>query len=137
MSVEQQSRSKMELMNLENRYLNSIMDVTSTSNRLSPPRINNNSSLQYRLQVKKVDYHRRCSFSQGHAQAAKKMFRYFTLESLFLLLCLTMSLLILPLVLPPLPPPPFMLLLLPILIMALLMLFAFIPSHNATTHTCV
>ncbi|KAL1196589.1 Protein AUXIN-REGULATED GENE INVOLVED IN ORGAN SIZE [Cardamine amara subsp. amara] len=38
----------------------------------------------------------------------------FSLESLVLLVGLTASLLILPLVLPPLPPPPFMLLLIPI-----------------------
>ncbi|KAL0848455.1 hypothetical protein Bca101_021702 [Brassica carinata] len=39
---------------------------------------------------------------------------YFSLESLVILVGLTASLLILPLVLPPLPPPPFMLLLIPI-----------------------
>lgn len=51
------------------------------------------------------------------------------LESVLLLVCLTASLLILPLVLPPLPPPPLLLLLLPICILALLMLFAFMPSN--------
>ncbi|KAK4801671.1 hypothetical protein SAY86_022158 [Trapa natans] len=54
---------------------------------------------------------------------------YFTLESLFLLVCLTASLLILPLVLPPLPPPPFMLLLIPIGILGLLMVLALMPSE--------
>ncbi|WZZ17977.1 hypothetical protein YC2023_111066 [Brassica napus] len=39
---------------------------------------------------------------------------YFSLESLVLMVGLTASMLILPLVLPPLPPPPFMLLLIPI-----------------------
>ncbi|KAK8651149.1 hypothetical protein V6N13_140762 [Hibiscus sabdariffa] len=55
--------------------------------------------------------------------------RYFGLESLLLLICLTASLLILPLVLPPLPPPPSMLLLLPIAILTVLMLLAFMPSN--------
>lgn len=55
--------------------------------------------------------------------------KYFSLESLLLLICLTASLLILPLVLPPLPPPPFMLLLLPIAILTVLMFLAFMPSN--------
>ncbi|GFP90340.1 hypothetical protein PHJA_001177900 [Phtheirospermum japonicum] len=64
------------------------------------------------------------------------MFRYFTLESLFLLVCLTASLLILPLVLPPLPPPPLMLLLVPIFILALLMVLAFMPfGVREVTHS--
>ncbi|URD92483.1 hypothetical protein MUK42_01970 [Musa troglodytarum] len=53
---------------------------------------------------------------------------YFSMESFLILICLTMSLLILPLVLPPLPPPPSMLLLLPIAILGLLMILAFMPS---------
>ncbi|KAB2048135.1 hypothetical protein E1A91_A13G095600v1 [Gossypium mustelinum] len=55
--------------------------------------------------------------------------KYFSLESLLLLICLTASLLILPLILPPLPPPPFMLLLLPIAILTVLMFLAFMPSN--------
>ncbi|KAJ0246617.1 auxin-regulated protein [Hirschfeldia incana] len=55
---------------------------------------------------------------------------YFSLESLVILVGLTASLLILPLVLPPLPPPPFMLLLIPIGIMVLLVVFAFMPSSS-------
>ncbi|CAN7062181.1 unnamed protein product [Brassica oleracea var. botrytis] len=53
---------------------------------------------------------------------------YFSLKSLVLLVGLTASMLILPLVLPPLPPPPFMLLLIPIGIMVLLVVLAFMPS---------
>ncbi|CAN8254172.1 unnamed protein product [Cochlearia groenlandica] len=63
----------------------------------------------------------------------------FSLESLFLLVGLTASLLILPLVLPPLPPPPFMLLLIPIGIMVLLVVLAFMPSsscNNSKDLTC-
>lgn len=73
----------------------------------------------------KLEY--RTSFpSQGNVKGVS---RYFTLESMFLLICLTASLLILPLVLPPLPPPPLMLLLLPIGIMGLLMFLAFTPAN--------
>uniref|UniRef100_A0A7C8Z0T9 ARGOS-like protein n=1 Tax=Opuntia streptacantha TaxID=393608 RepID=A0A7C8Z0T9_OPUST len=67
------------------------------------------------------------SFSNGNS--GKKRSSYFSLESFFLLFCLTASLLILPLILPPLPPPPFLLLLLPIVILALLMILAFMPSN--------
>lgn len=56
---------------------------------------------------------------------------YFSLESMVVLIGLTASLLILPLILPPLPPPPFMLLLIPIGIMVLLMVLALMPSSNA------
>ncbi|EOA28087.1 hypothetical protein CARUB_v10024269mg [Capsella rubella] len=56
---------------------------------------------------------------------------YFSLESMVVLVGLTASLLILPLILPPLPPPPFMLLLIPIGIMVLLMVLAFMPSSNS------
>ncbi|KAL7127971.1 hypothetical protein ABFS83_14G284700 [Erythranthe nasuta] len=73
---------------------------------------------------RKLEYTR--SFSKGHGG---RIFRYFTMESLILLVCLTVSLLILPLVLPPLPPPPFLLLLLPICILGLLMILAFMPSN--------
>ncbi|KAF8041704.1 hypothetical protein BT93_A0338 [Corymbia citriodora subsp. variegata] len=65
-------------------------------------------------------------------RSAKRLFLasgYFSLESLYLLICLTVSLLILPLILPPLPPPPFMLLLLPIGILVVLMILAFMPSN--------
>lgn len=53
---------------------------------------------------------------------------YFSLQSFLVLLCLTASLLILPLILPPLPPPPFMLLLLPVGIFVVLLVLAFMPS---------
>ncbi|CAL1411631.1 unnamed protein product [Linum trigynum] len=61
---------------------------------------------------------------------------YFSLESLFLLIGLTASLLILPLILPPLPPPPFLLLLIPIGILVLLMFLALTPNaRDMTTYT--
>ncbi|XP_020249873.1 protein AUXIN-REGULATED GENE INVOLVED IN ORGAN SIZE-like [Asparagus officinalis] len=53
---------------------------------------------------------------------------YFSLQSFLVLLCITASLVILPLILPPLPPPPFMLLLLPIGIFVVLLILAFMPS---------
>ncbi|GAA0154181.1 hypothetical protein LIER_37818 [Lithospermum erythrorhizon] len=55
---------------------------------------------------------------------------YFGLESLVILVCLTASLLILPLILPPLPPPPFMLLSLPICILMGLVILAFSSSSG-------
>uniref|UniRef100_A0A7N0V6U9 Uncharacterized protein n=1 Tax=Kalanchoe fedtschenkoi TaxID=63787 RepID=A0A7N0V6U9_KALFE len=53
---------------------------------------------------------------------------YYSYEAVLLLFCLTMSLLILPLILPPLPPPPFLLLLLPIAILGVLVFLALAPS---------
>ncbi|CAM8947733.1 unnamed protein product [Rhodiola kirilowii] len=50
-------------------------------------------------------------------------------EAVLLLFCLTVSLLILPLILPPLPPPPYLLLLLPIAILGVLVLLAMAPSN--------
>ncbi|KMT15600.1 hypothetical protein BVRB_3g059460 [Beta vulgaris subsp. vulgaris] len=70
----------------------------------------------------------RRSFSQGNGKKALRG-SYFGLESMLLLVCLTASLLILPLILPPLPPPPFLLLLVPIGIFGLLMILAFMPSN--------
>ncbi|KAL0917954.1 hypothetical protein M5K25_013063 [Dendrobium thyrsiflorum] len=53
---------------------------------------------------------------------------YFNAQSLMVLICLTASLLFLPLILPPLPPPPLMLLVLPIGIFLVLLILAFMPS---------
>lgn len=105
-----------DFINLQDQYLSSIKDVRRSRN-------GGVAAAAGYVEVKKLDYRR--SLSQGHG---KRMFRYFTLESLLLLVCLTVSLLVLPVVLPPLPPPPFLLLLLPIFILALLMLLAFMPS---------
>ncbi|CAN6485979.1 unnamed protein product [Victoria cruziana] len=57
------------------------------------------------------------------------MFRYFGSGSFMILLGLTASLVLLPLVLPPLPPPPLMLLLVPVAILAVLLFLALAPSH--------
>ncbi|KAM0940732.1 hypothetical protein DsansV1_C18g0153371 [Dioscorea sansibarensis] len=61
---------------------------------------------------------------------------YFSNESCLFFVCLTASLLFLPLILPPLPPPPIMLLLLPIGILLVLLLLGFMPSDKMlkTTH---
>ncbi|KAK4345985.1 hypothetical protein RND71_036161 [Anisodus tanguticus] len=48
---------------------------------------------------------------------------------IFVMVFLTISLLVLPLVLPPLPPPPLMLLFVPVLLMVLLVFLAFTPSQ--------
>ncbi|URE25545.1 hypothetical protein MUK42_16102 [Musa troglodytarum] len=55
---------------------------------------------------------------------------YFSMKSFLVLICLTLSLLILPLVLPPLPPPPSVLLLLPVGMLVLLLILAFMPSDT-------
>ncbi|KAK4421907.1 protein AUXIN-REGULATEDINVOLVED IN ORGAN SIZE [Sesamum alatum] len=128
MTVKQQ-RSKSALskgyIDLQDQHLSSIMDVRMAK---AAPRQQRKSSVHMAEGRRSLEH---ClSFSQGHGG---KMSRYFTLESLFLLVCLTVSLLILPLVLPPLPPPPFLLLLLPICILALLMILAFMPSNVRDT----
>ncbi|XP_056161311.1 protein AUXIN-REGULATED GENE INVOLVED IN ORGAN SIZE-like [Syzygium oleosum] len=73
---------------------------------------------------KKMEYNR-----QRSAKRLLPASGYFSLQSLYVLICLTVSLLILPLILPPLPPPPFMLLLLPIGILVVLVILAFMPSN--------
>lgn len=65
----------------------------------------------------------------GGSGKGRMIFSSFSLESLLLLIGLTASLLILPLILPPLPPPPLMLLMLPICILAVLMILAFMPTN--------
>jgi hypothetical protein len=68
---------------------------------------------------------------QQRANAADKKVvipNYFGIEAFFVLACLTVSLLILPLVLPPLPPPPSLLLLLPVCLLILLVVLAFMPT---------
>uniref|UniRef100_A0A803KTZ0 ARGOS-like protein n=1 Tax=Chenopodium quinoa TaxID=63459 RepID=A0A803KTZ0_CHEQI len=104
-------------------------NVTSTMRETSNANMRNTYStpMNAGMMGRDRDYHR--SFSQG---TGKKALRggYFGLESMFLLVCLTASLLILPLILPPLPPPPFLLLLVPIGILGLLiMILAFMPSN--------
>lgn len=78
---------------------------------------------------KKTEYRR--SYSQVHSRRIIPS-GYFGLESFLVLICLTASLLLLPLILPPLPPPPFMLLLLPIGILAVLVILAFRPTTTTT-----
>ncbi|KAL9432156.1 hypothetical protein AB3S75_027221 [Citrus x aurantiifolia] len=120
---ESRQRLSKSIINLQDRYPTSIMD-RGVRKIATPP-----------VEKRKVEYHR--SYSQG---ASRRLFSasYFTLESLLLLVCLTASLLILPLVLPPLPPPPFLLLLVPIGILAVLLVLAFMPSNvRDITSTCM
>uniref|UniRef100_A0A7N0T660 Uncharacterized protein n=1 Tax=Kalanchoe fedtschenkoi TaxID=63787 RepID=A0A7N0T660_KALFE len=53
------------------------------------------------------------------------------------MVCLTVSMVFLPLLLPPLPPPPFMLLLFPVAIMAALMFLAFSPAQTYSLNAAV
>ncbi|WOH12536.1 hypothetical protein DCAR_0832041 [Daucus carota subsp. sativus] len=101
------------------------MDIRTLKTNSPPFRTNGHELTRSYNEMRKMEYQR--SFSQGHD---RKMKSYFTLQSLFLLICLTASLLLLPLILPPLPPPPpFMLLLLPICLAVVLMFLAFLPSN--------
>lgn len=108
------------------------MDVRTLHSNAPPFSRNGNANYSYSrtkfVERRKMEHQR--SFSQG---LDRKMFSsksYFTLQSLFLLICLAASLLLLPLILPPLPPPPpFMLLLLPICLVVVLMFLAFMPSN--------
>lgn len=88
---------------------------------------------------KKSDYNHHLHHHQGNKRLLRTSKSYFSLESLLVLICLTASLVILPLILPPLPPPPLMLLLLPIGILAVLMILAFMPSNlrDLTSYTYV
>lgn len=107
-----------------------VMDVRSASTTTTFPKrkistMTNGSPLI--MEGKRIEYRRSLSL-QG-----KRVFcaNYLSFEGLFLLVCLTASLLLLPIILPPLPPPPFMLLLLlPICILALLLILAFMPSNS-------
>ncbi|KAJ4723950.1 ARGOS protein [Melia azedarach] len=111
---ESRLRLSKDIINLQDRYSSRIMN--EGMRKMATPVV----------EKRKVEYHR--SYSQG---TSRRLFpaSYFSLESLLLLLGLTVSLLILPLILPPLPPPPFMLLLVPIGILAVLLILAFMPSN--------
>nr|POE46344.1 protein auxin-regulated gene involved in organ size [Quercus suber] len=107
----------------------SIMDVRTR--KVSAPPLVEGKKVEYHQnhhQGKKIEFQRTLSHGKGSGRRLLPA-NYFSLESLLLLVCLTVSLLILPLILPPLPPPPFMLLLLPIGILAVLMVLAFMPSN--------
>ena len=136
--------SKGSLINLQDRYLNGIMEGGRGRRRssaptlqverrnLNPPNPNPNPTTttppMAMNEGKKMEYNNRSYLSRENSRRLIPA-SYFSLESLLLLICLTASLLILPLILPPLPPPPFMLLLLPIAILAVLMILALMPSN--------
>ncbi|XP_059315222.1 ARGOS-like protein [Lycium ferocissimum] len=83
------------------------------------------------VEGKKIEYSRLFSQGQYGKRNVSSSMSYFSLVSLLFLTCVTVSLLLLPLILPPLPPPPpFILLLLPVFILLLLMVLAFMPSNN-------
>lgn len=105
-----------------------MMDARTMNNSNSPPfpRKGPHTTTTF-VESRKIEYQR--SFSQGHGRKMFSSKSYFSLESLFILICLAASLLVLPLILPPLPPPPFMLLLLPICLLVVLVFLAFMPSN--------
>lgn len=112
-----------------------MMDVRTLHNNAPVFSRNGNGNADYHrsrtkfVERRKLEHQR--SFSQGlDRKMLSSKISYFTLQSLFLLICLAASLLLLPLILPPLPPPPpFMLLLLPICLVVVLMFLAFLPSN--------
>lgn len=61
--------------------------------------------------------------------------KYFSVESFLLLVCVTASLVILPLILPPLPPPPSMLMLVPVAMLVVLLVLAFMPTSGGRDET--
>ncbi|KAF5733958.1 Auxin-regulatedinvolved in organ size [Tripterygium wilfordii] len=130
------SRLPRGIINLQEHCSSSgIMDVRSRNVSMATNTKKNSSTNHHHhhhyhphvIGEKKFELHRTLS-SQG---SGKRLIpaSYFSLESLVLLICLTASLLILPLILPPLPPPPLMLLLVPIGILVVLMILAFMPSN--------
>ncbi|XP_010526912.1 PREDICTED: ARGOS-like protein [Tarenaya hassleriana] len=117
-----------DTINIQDRCSGTIMDVRRDSNR--------NISFRPPPMEKTAAKHEiRGTLSAQNSPRRLIPASYFSLESLVLLVGLTASLLILPLILPPLPPPPFMLLLVPIGILAVLMILAFMPSSNAKAAT--
>ncbi|KAJ8538510.1 hypothetical protein K7X08_027731 [Anisodus acutangulus] len=106
------------------------MDVNAVTNSNDEYFQRKNGITTNLVEGKKKEYGRLFSQGQYGERNMSSTMSYFSLESLFFLLCLTSLLLLLPLILPPLPPPPpFMLLLLPIFIL-LLVILAFMPSNN-------
>ncbi|CAN8318400.1 unnamed protein product [Cochlearia groenlandica] len=118
-----------EISSLQNNIINikdrRIMDMRRDNNK----NVTFRGSNQAPSMINKQEYFKTLS-SQNSSRRLITSANYFSLESMFVLLCLTASLLILPLILPPLPPPPFMLLLIPIGIMVLLMVLALMPSSK-------
>jgi len=76
------------------------------------------------------------SFSPSSKKQQASSNGYFSIESMLVLVGLTASLLILPLMLPTLPPPPLMFLVVPVGILALLLVIAFMP-YNVRDLTCM
>lgn len=101
---------------------------TTTMEARSRKPVSSNEGIRIERERERDREYRRSFSSHGNGKKALRS-NYFSLESMLLLVCLTASLLILPLILPPLPPPPFLLLLLPIGILALLMILAFMPCN--------
>ncbi|ESQ44094.1 hypothetical protein EUTSA_v10006308mg [Eutrema salsugineum] len=114
-----------DIINIQDRYSNNlVMDVGR----------NNRKNVNFRRPTTTATESNKQELRRTFSSQKRLMIpaNYFSLESLVLLVGLTASLLILPLVLPPLPPPPFMLLLIPIGIMVLLVVLAFMPSSSSS-----
>ncbi|XP_010469259.1 PREDICTED: protein AUXIN-REGULATED GENE INVOLVED IN ORGAN SIZE-like [Camelina sativa] len=121
-----------DISNLQ-KDIRNIKERCSNNLAMDVGRNNRRQNVSFRSSPEKGKQELRRSFSSQKRLMIPAS--YFSLESLFLLVCLTASLLILPLVLPPLPPPPFMLLLVPIGIMVLLVVLAFMPSSHSNPNS--
>lgn len=66
----------------------------------------------------------------SHTPESMWMSKLFGVKAMMILGCVSIALVVLPLVLPPLPPPPMILMLLPLLLMLLLLMLAFSPSRS-------
>ncbi|ESQ39037.1 hypothetical protein EUTSA_v10001780mg [Eutrema salsugineum] len=122
-----------EISSLQNDIIN-IQDHYSRNNNIMDMRRENRKDFSFRgstqaPMMSKQEYFRTLTSQNSPRRLISAS--YFSFESMVVLVGLTASLLILPLILPPLPPPPFMLLLIPIGIMVLLMVLALMPSSNA------
>lgn len=123
-----------EISGLQN--VNIQQHHSSSNNKIMDTRRDNRKDMTFRgptqaPMMSKQEYFRTLSSQNSPRRLISSS--YFSIESMVVLIGLTASLLILPLILPPLPPPPFMLLLIPIGIMVLLMVLALMPSSSSSS----
>ncbi|CAN6836261.1 ARGOS-like protein [Brassica napus] len=119
-----------EISGLQNDIVNIQERSSSSNNKIMDMRRDIRRPAQAPM-MSKQEYFRTLSSQNSPRRLISAS--YFSLESMVVLVGLTASLLILPLILPPLPPPPFMLLLIPIGIMVLLMVLALMPSSSSSS----
>ncbi|KAF8087849.1 hypothetical protein N665_0565s0034 [Sinapis alba] len=126
--------SSLQNVNIQQHHSSSN---NNNNNKIMDMRRDNRQDMTFRgpaqasMMMSKQEYFRTLSSQNSPRRLISA--GYFSIESMVVLVGLTASLLILPLILPPLPPPPFMLLLIPIGIMVLLMVLALMPSSSSSS----